>query len=157
MIYEWANRHGVSSLALAELVEILSSCATCHGHTSVESSEAAVQTELRLTASRKGVRLWRNNVGATHTADGGFIRYGLCNETKQMNTSIKSADLIGIRPVTITNTQVGTTIGQFVAREVKRPGWTYRGTARERAQLAFLVMVALMGGDAAFANKGDSI
>ena len=157
MITRWAIRHGVSEQALAELVGILTGGTECQTPASAPGSEAAIQTALRLNASRKGVRLWRNNVGATYTADGSFIRYGLCNESKRMNESIKSADLVGVRPVLITPAHVGTTIGQFVAREVKRPDWKYHGRGRERAQLAFLVMIALLGGDAMFANKGDEI
>ncbi len=104
-------------------------------------SEAAIQTRVRLEASKKGLRLFRNNVGATYTDEGSFIRYGLANDSKQMNDSIKSSDLIGIRPG-----------GQFVAREIKPAGWQYTGTPREAAQLKFLELITAMGGDAAFAN-----
>jgi hypothetical protein len=116
-------------------------------------SEAALINELKLEAGTKGIRLWRNNVGAVHTADGTFIRFGLANESSQMNHAIKSSDLIGIKEVLITQDMVGKTIGQFVCREVKKPGWKYTGTDREMAQLAFIQLINMLGGDGAFAAE----
>lgn len=98
------------------------------------------------------MRLWRNNVGGTYTEEGSFLRYGLANDSKQMNDAIKSHDLIGIRPVLIEQHHVGKIIGQFVSREVKAAGWKYRGTKREEAQLRWAELIASLGGDACFAN-----
>ena len=112
--------------------------------------ERDIQNLIRMEASRKGLRLWRNNVGAGYMQDGSFMRWGLANETKAMNEAFKSSDLIGIRPVIITPADIGKTVGQFVAREVKSPNWKYTGTERERAQNAFLELVLALGGDAAF-------
>jgi hypothetical protein len=112
--------------------------------------ESDVQKLVKLEASKKGFPLWRNNVGAVHTNDGRFIRFGLGNESKRMNACAKSSDLIGIRPLIIRPEHVGITIGQFVAREVKKSDWVYSGTERERAQLTFLEIVTEYGGDAAF-------
>lgn len=120
-------------------------------------SEAAIQNRIRLEASTKGLRIWRNNVGATMTDEGSFIRYGLANDSKQMNEKVKSSDLIGIRPVLITQGHVGSTIGQFVAREVKEGKWHYTGTKREEAQLKFLELVVSLGGDGAFANSEGTL
>lgn len=146
---EWAKRHGVSPAALQELLTII-------GVNTVgtsELSEAAIQTNIRLEASRKGIRLWRNNVGVMHDADAGiYVRYGLANESSQMNAVVKSGDLIGIRPVVITQGHVGTTIGQFMSREVKHGKWRYTGTPREVAQLNWINIVNVMGGDASFTN-----
>lgn len=113
-------------------------------------SEAAAQKEVQLEASRVGARLWRNNVGALKDARGVPVRYGLANETPGMNEVIKSSDLIGIKPVVIRPSHIGTVFGQFLAREMKAPGWKYTGTGREEAQLAYLNFVAAKGGDAAF-------
>ena len=154
---QWAARHGVSQAALTELrvmIGVDTDPAKC---TAKVGSEAAVQTAIRLEASRLGVRLWRNNVGACKDESGRTIRYGLCNDSAQLNKRIKSSDLIGIRPVVITQDMVGHTIGQFVAREVKRPGWKYAGTEREKAQLAFIELLLSLGADAAFASGEGSL
>lgn len=143
---QWAERHGISTEALAELTGIV----TDPQSAPTGQSEAAVQQLVRLEASRLGMRLFRNNVGACKDDTGRVIRYGLSNDSAQMNKAIKSSDLIGIRPVIITPDMMGHTIGQFVAREVKRPGWSYRGTDREVAQQAFGQLVLKLGGDFKF-------
>lgn len=116
------------------------------------SNEAAVSVQVRLEASRLGLRLWRNNVGAGYMQDGSFLRWGLANDSAAVNAHLKSADLIGIRPVLITPQMVGTIIGRFVSREVKASNWRWRGTDREQAQLAWAELVNSLGGDAAFAT-----
>ena len=106
---------------------------------------------IKLEATNKGCRLWRNNVGAFAT-DTGFVRYGLANESTAVNRVVKSADLIGIRPVIITTAHIGHTIGQFLSREVKRNTWAFHDSPEERAQLKWIELVVSMGGDAAFAT-----
>lgn len=149
---QWAIRHGVSHQALAELRQMMgvdTDPASCNAK---PGSEAAVQQAIRLEASRLGCRLWRNNRGACKDETGRLIRYGLANETSALDKVIKSHDLIGIRPVLITQEHVGTIIGQFVSREAKRPDWRYTGTEREVAQLAWAQLIVSLGGDAMFAN-----
>lgn len=153
----WAKKHGVSAAAMADLRVLFGVDTNPAPRNDPPLSEAAVQALVRLEASKKGMRLYRNNVGAAQMADGSFIRYGLANESKAMNTRVKSSDLIGIKPVVITPELVGATIGQFVAREVKREAWRYTGTDRERAQLSFLELVASLGGDASFVNAPGSL
>lgn len=157
LLTQWAARHGVSQAALAELRVMMGVDTDPAKCTAKAGSEAAVQTAIRLEASRLGVRLWRNNVGACKDESGRIIRYGLCNDSAQLNKRIKSSDLIGVRPVVITSDMVGHTIGQFVAREVKRPGWKYAGTEREKAQLAFIELLLSLGADAAFASGEGSL
>ena len=79
------------------------------------------------------------------------------NESAQMNKTIKSSDLIGIRPVLVGPQHLGTTIGQFVAREVKAGSWKWGGTDREVAQMRFIDMVNSLGGDAAMVNGVGSL
>lgn len=116
------------------------------------TSEREVLQQVKWEASQKGARLWRNNNGATYLADHSFLRFGLANESAQLNKIIKSADLIGIRPVKITAPMVGNIIGQFISREIKHAGWSYSGTDREKAQLAWAELIVSNGGDACFAT-----
>lgn len=150
-INQWAIRHGVSAIALVELQVIFG---LPGGHAMPPAiagrSEAAVQSAVRLEAARKGVRLFRNNVGALIDSRGVPVRYGLANDSKTLNAACKSGDLIGIRPVLIRPEHVGSVIGQFVSRECKRVGWRYTGDEHERAQLAWATMITAAGGDAAF-------
>jgi hypothetical protein len=121
-------------------------------------SEAAVQARVRVEASRKGMRLFRNNVGAFTDPDSGqFVRFGLANDSKQLNAVIKSGDLIGIRPRVVQPGDVGRLIGQLVSREVKRGGWRYTGSPREQAQLNWINLVNSLGGDAAFCTGEGSL
>ena len=150
-VYQWAVRHGVGMPALQELAALFG----MHGGhelpaTVKGTSEAAVQAAVRLEAARKGVRLFRNNVGALVDSRGVPVRYGLANDSKQLNEVMKSADLIGWRPLLIGPQHVGTVVGQFVSREVKAEGWHYTGADREPAQLAWAQLVTSGGGDAAF-------
>ena len=146
-LQQWAIKWGVPTAALQELA---TSTIDPQWTPTGTHTEASAQKECRLDAIRQGVILWRNNVGACVDERGNHIRYGIANESKQMNENIKSSDLIGIHPITITPDLVGTVIGQFTAREVKKPGWNYRGNPREKAQLKFLNLVIAHGGDARF-------
>lgn len=150
-VYQWAARHGVTLAALNELQAIFG----MHGGHDLPpevkgNSEAAVQAAVRLEAANKGVRLFRNNVGALVDSRGVPVRYGLANDSKQLNEVMKSADLIGWRPLLIEPQHVGTVVAQFVSREVKAVGWHYTGADREPAQLAWAQLVTAGGGDAAF-------
>lgn len=154
---EWALRWGIPYAALEDLRRRMGAVNTEPKAAAFGLSETAVQTNIRLEASRCGARLWRNNVGGTYTQEGTFLRYGLANDSKAMNKLIKSSDLIGLKPVRIKAEHVGHIIGQFVAREVKEQSWRFGGTERENAQLAYLQLVLSMGGDAAFANSTGTL
>ena len=155
----WAQRWGVPDEAINELKQAFGTHDTGQPLTTAEdkAGESAAQVEVRLEASKKNCRLWRNNNGATYAEDGRFIRYGLANDSKAINDRIKSSDLIGVRPVLIEPYHVGHTFGQFLAREIKPPGWRYTGKERERAQLNFLELVMSLGGDASFATGVGTI
>lgn len=146
---EWAQRWGLSPQALVELGTVLTTEPVAG-----PGAESRALSQVRLAASEAGWRLFRNNVGACTDSDGRFIRYGLANDSKRINDALKSSDLIGIRPFVVTQAWVGHTVGQFVALEVKRPGWTYSGTSREPAQAAFLALVESLGGYGRFTTGG---
>lgn len=148
-ITRWAIRNRVHAQALQELFAIFGVSAVAP-ETSATQGEAYVQSVVRLEAGRKGVKLWRNNVGVLMDARGVPVRYGLANDSKRLNEVCKSGDLIGWRPVVITADMVGAKIAQFVSRECKRPNWAYTGTEHEVAQLKWAQAVAADGGDAKF-------
>jgi hypothetical protein len=149
---DWARRWGIPAQAMIELHQ-LSVHTQSIGIDDITNSEAAVSHSYRVQASELGGRLWRNNVGAGRLENGSFVRWGLCNDTVQLNKEIKSADLIGIKPVTIEQSHVGLVIGQFWSREVKVPGWTYRGTPAEQAQLKWVNLINTLGGDASMSSE----
>lgn len=154
MIEEWAHRWELPRAAVLELRELLR---TATPDTDGTGSEAGVQSKVRLEASRKGIILWRNNCGAYKADNGSLVRYGLANDNKEMNSRVKSSDLIGIKPVIITSSMVGSTLGQFAAIECKKPGWKFHGTERETAQQRFHDIVVAAGGWARFVNGGGQI
>lgn len=153
LLSQWAAKWHVPPEAIKELMDLSGALATPRS----DQSEAAVVAQVRLEATEKGGRLYRNNVGACYDDKGNFIRYGLANDSAKMNEVIKSGDLIGIKPVLITPEMVGQTIGQFWSRECKSGNWRYTGTARERAQLNWNMHVLSLGGDAAFCNGRGSL
>lgn len=155
-INQWAIRHNVPYAALQELHALFRSVDTAPplvGHK--PRSEAAVQAGVVRKASAHGGRLFRNNVGAATTDTGSFVRYGLANVSKEMNDVIKSGDLIGVYPLLITPAHVGHIIGQFDSAECKPEGWTYTGTPREVAQLAWANLIVSLGGRARFISHED--
>lgn len=148
---QWADDWDVP---MAAVVDYEQRCGLCGTPDVVrdDRSEAYVASRLRLEASQKGVLLMRNNVGALKDEKGRVVRFGLCNSSKEENAKIKSSDWLGVRKRLILPADVGTIIGQIVARETKRPDWVYSGTGREPAQFAFINLINAYGGDACFAT-----
>lgn len=156
---QWALRHHVSVQALHELQIMLNTFDDGSPSQVFEEggSERVVSKKVRLEAAHKGCILWRNNVGALKDDTGAPVRYGLANDSPQMNKKVKSSDLIGIRPVLITQAHVGHVIGQFLARETKAADWRYKATSHEVAQHKYLEIVIAHGGDAQFANAEGTV
>lgn len=159
----WAMRWGLPPEALVDLMQTLGGLAPVAEAANDASprSESAIQSLVRLEAARKGLLLWRNNVGAGRfISDSGVethMRFGLANDSKKVNEVLKSADLIGIRPITIGQQHVGQVIGQFVSREIKAGDWRWTGSPREIAQMNWASLVASLGGDAQIVNKEGSL
>lgn len=158
-LHEWARRWNVPLEIFRDLQMTLGTYTVPLPAEAPEAgkSEAWAQSAVRLEASEKGVKLFRNNVGVLEDKTGRPVRYGLGNDSPKMNEVIKSADLIGIRPVVILPHHVGHTFGQFVSREIKAPNWQYTGGGREPAQLAWANLINANGGDAAFATGPGSL
>jgi hypothetical protein len=153
----WGERHNIPGAMLSELEDLLGVA----GHSVMaqasingpKGSEARQQGLVRLEAAKKDIMLWRNNVGAFKPDTGGFVRYGIANESPQMNEQIKSSDLIGLRRKVVTPSMVGSIVGIFTAREMKEEGWHFHpNDAHERAQKTFIDLVNSYGGDACFAT-----
>lgn len=150
-VHQWAIEWGVPAHAAVDLMARLGMGFEPTQFAELEGwSESAIQSKVRLDAAKSGMLLWRNNVGALMDDTGRMLRYGLCNDTKELNKKIKSSDLIGINEVLITPQHVGTIMGQFVAREVKEYGWRYTGDQHEVAQAKFGQIVIAKGGDFKF-------
>lgn len=152
---DWATRWGIPAQAMVEL-------ASAHVGAPVPpsrpiESESALQSLVRLEGANKGIHLWRNNVGVLKDKTGRPVRYGLGNDSAEVNAVIKSGDLIGIEKVLITDAHVGTVIGRFVSRECKAPDWKYTGTPREVAQLRWATLINSHGGNAAIVNSEGSL
>lgn len=169
---EWANKWRIPQEAFAELVALSVVPPTTDEMSGDNKSEAYVQSRVLLEGGDRGVYLWRNNVGAgslyplndlceaCQLAVGPkvrMIRWGLANQSKRINSEIKSGDLIGGKPTLITADMVGSTVLKFYSRECKSEGWEWRGTEREVAQLAWTTLINSLGGDAAIVNSVGSL
>ena len=149
---EWARRWGISADALLDLRRQMGVDNAPRIEATNDASESRQQSLIRLDAAANGVWLTRNNVGALLDERGVPIRFGLANESKAQNLAVKSADLIGIRPVLIGPHHVGQTIGQFASVECKKASWHYTGDKHEKAQVAWCEFVLSKGGFACFAT-----
>lgn len=116
-------------------------------------TEGDVLNSIRIEGAKIQMLLWRNNTGALQDEHGRLVRYGLGNDSTASNKLIKSSDLVGIWK------------GQFVSVECKASGWNdpfapdsrRKPTDRERAQRAWLDLVAREGGCACFATCWDDV
>lgn len=122
----------------------------------MKMSEDEIQQMIRAEASANGMGMWRNNNGALPDMTGRPVRFGLGNDSKKINETLKSSDLIGCLPVVITQEMVGQVVGIFVACEVKEENWTFNPNDKhEVAQLNYINLVKSKGGKAGFANSID--
>lgn len=150
---QWAERWGVPPVALQEL----SRSVLHHGQDSETlKSESRVLSEVRLEAARSDFYMFRNNSGAGKMESGNFVRFGLGNDSKQLNQVFKSGDLVGVKRRLITPEMVGSHIGQFISREVKHSTWKFSGTIDEAAQLRWATLINEQGGDARFVTGPGS-
>lgn len=100
----------------------------------MKMTENELMQIIQREASKRGARLWRNNVGLFQTRDGRKVRTGL---------AVGSSDLIGFFPRIITRTDLGKVVGVFFAVETK-----IKGRKPTQAQENFIKMVNNFGGRA---------
>ena len=160
---EWRTRH---PQAAAELQEMQGAVPWPTNTENGGKSENWAQQQVRFQAGRAGAYAWRNNVGATsakvkttcprcqnrYEIKQQPVRYGLANESMQLNKVMKSSDLILAIPRLITPQHVGQTIAQFGCVEVKKPGWKYSGNEHEQGQGNWLALINSIGGYACFST-----
>ena len=121
------------------------------------TSETAIQNMTRRDFAYIGP-IWRNNTGVLFDQTGRPVRYGLSNDSAEINKEIKSSDLIGITPVLITPAMYGQILGVFTALECKPSNWSFKsGDERAKAQLKFHNIVRDHGGFAGFVNDPQQI
>lgn len=108
-------------------------------------SETPIVKEIQIQGCKIGLKLFRNNVGNFELSDGRRVQVGLCPG---------SSDLIGWKPIVITQKMVGNKIAVFVALEVKKPG---SRTDKDRLILQgnFIEVVKADGGIAGFVNSAE--
>ena len=135
---DWCRKWNIPAPAIEELASI--------PDLAVPAGETTTVQRIRLDASAAGLTLWRNNSGVMVNPTGRPVRFGLGNESAAFNRIMKSSDLIGIQPG-----------GRFVAIEVKKPGWAWKGTEREVAQANFIHHVRKLGGFAGFATSWTDV
>lgn len=150
IVHGWAVEYRVPPVAIAALLQRLGIGYTMPTPYNDSMSETAVSQRVRLAAAQAGILAWRNNKGAMQDENGNFVRFGLCNDTKEIGARFRSADLIGINMRLVTHEMVGTYIGQFWCREVKKPDWSWSGTEHEMGQMRWMELILSKGGDAAF-------
>lgn len=144
--------------AASELMTLITQPLTINDPRVLGTSEASAQQKVRFDVAKQGGFSFRNNNGATpykckHCGEKQRpVRYGLANESPQMNKKIKSSDLILIIPRRITPDMVGLTIGQFGSVEAKNKKWQFKNDEHESAQAAWLTLVKSLGGFARFST-----
>jgi len=118
------------------------------------SREITAASRVCLAAGQLGYWMMRNNSGVLNDKHGTPVRFGLGNESAKLNKEIKSSDYIGIAPMVITREMVGSTVGVFLATEIKKEGWRLiPSDDRGHAQQRFITEVRQRGGMATFASN----
>lgn len=172
---EWAKAHPAAAIDLQAMFGALPWPTSPKGGEG--RSEAWAQQRARMLVAQHVVQgpsgpvramAWRNNVGATPArtrhqcprCQFAFeetqrpTRYGLANDSAQLNARIKSPDLICAIPRLILPEHVGMIVAQFGSIESKRPGWKYSGREQEPGQAAWQSLITSIGGYATF-STGD--
>lgn len=156
MLNKWAKDWNIPAEALNDLMGRTGALLAAVEGSEAGASESRVQSRVRLAISNRGDFVTRNNVGALRDERGVPVRYGLMNESKDINKVIKSGDLIGGRRVLITPEMVGSVILQFYSVECKEAAWQHNPKdPHEQAQLNWCNYINSRGGYAIITNTPD--
>lgn len=119
-------------------------------------TESQLQSWIRLQSPNFNSLLMRNNSGVLVNSETGRpVRFGLANDSAQLNRKFKSADLIGI---TRKVCRCGEVFGVFTALEVKVPGWSFNpNNPVHAAQNNFLSEVCNRKGIGSFISSTDEL
>ncbi len=91
ILHTWAAEWQFSQFAVLDLMTRLGAGYEPYQPDGVEGwSETAMSNLVRINAAKVGILAWRNNVGVLNDERGVPVRFGLCNDTKKLNTNIKS-------------------------------------------------------------------
>lgn len=109
------------------------------------------KSRLKMQNEYNGSLLYRNNSGALKDKMGTLVRFGLGNDSKQLNEVWKSPDSVGGTRILITPEMVGRTFLVLTGFEDKAPGWKLRPSdKRGIAQHACIMDWRNAGGIAGF-------
>jgi hypothetical protein len=122
--------------------------------------EGSAAQKVRVRATAWFCRLFRNNSGVLPSIDSNRpVRFGLGNESKELNREMKSHDYIGFTPIVITQDMVGNKVAVFTSVETKAEGFEvkkkYSKKSREQAQNNWSILIRENGGIAGFASTPD--
>jgi hypothetical protein len=127
----------------------------------VATKENKATEDVKLRAAMYNATLMRNNTGVAYTKDGRPVFFGLGNEGKKSNDSIRTSDLVGWTTITVTPEMVGKQVAVFTAPEVKKLGFikklSYNPNTREHGQNIFREQVINAGGIADFVTCADDV
>jgi len=154
-IEDWAWMWGIPQAALDDLQARIMQAVPPAPGVKADGSEAYTQSLVRLAAPAAGLTLFRNNVGVLTDKTGRPVRFGLANDSKSLNETIKSADLIGWQSVTVTPEMVDSKVAIFTSIECKKADWQPgEDPVREAAQRRWAELVLAAGGKACISTGG---
>lgn len=121
-----------------------------------ETPETTAKRQVLLRAGQWKSKLFKNNTGVAYTKDNRPVFFGLGNEGKKNDDSIRTPDDVGWTKITVTPDMVGKEIAIFTAIDSKKLGFrvksNYPKGTREYGQNLFFDKVKTDGGIAGFAS-----
>lgn len=121
-----------------------------------ETPETIAKRVVLLRVGQYRSRMFKNNTGVAYTENGRPVFFGLGNDGKKDDDSIRTPDDVGWTTITITPEMVGKEVAVFTAIDSKKLGFVvksdYTKGTREYGQNKFFNLVLKSGGIAGFAS-----